>query len=879
VSLSTGTPLGPYEIVALLGAGGMGEVYTARDTRLARTVALKTLTSQRSDVDARERFKREARAIASLNHPNICQLYDVGTEGAVDYLVLEYLEGETLADRLRTGPLPADQLVRCALDVAEALDAAHRRGVVHRDLKPANIFLTATGITKVLDFGLAKLVDNDVSDAATAAKTRMLTGVGTALGTVAYMSPEQARGEELDERTDIFSFGAVLYEMATGAPAFSGKTSAIIFKALLDETPVAASTRNRIIPKRLGEIIAKALEKDRAFRYQSGAELRADLQRLKRDSESSASSAVRPAPGRARVRVGLIAGLTVVVLGAVAGGIYYVSRRSPAARAPWEQLTFFTDAAVYPALSPDGRMLAFIRGGDPLLPRGELYVKLLPSGNAVQLTNDGIEKLEPVFSPDGSRITYGTAVPFDQWEVPVLGGAPTLRWKNASSLSWIDSGRRLLFSEIRDGLRMVLITTNEARGETRDVYVPPGNRMMVHHSYLSPDSRSVLMVVMNQRGDLGPCQLVPFEGGGPVRVVGPPDSTCVSASWSRDGKWIYTSSDAGRGAFHIWRQRFPDGPLEQVTSGATEETGIAMSTDGASLLTSVGVRDSTIWLHDAGGDHQLSSEGRTFDTRFSSDATTLYYLVSTGADSSLWARNLKDGTSGLVVTASAIQPGSVISRYAISLDGKTAALAIDEATMGAHIWLVPLDRRSSPRRIESPNNEDSPLFLPNGDLVVRGTEGGRNYAYRISLTTDGGRRKLTPDAIISGFAVSPDGRWVVLGNPIGAAGPDDPGGPRIYPMDGGPGIRLCNFICIATWDLTGQFLHIAVPTDSATYVLPVNASGIPDVPSEGYTRASLRQDNRATRLDALVESASGTSVYSYTKETTRRNIYRIPLPE
>jgi serine/threonine protein kinase len=234
--LSAGTKLGPYEIQSLLGSGGMGEVYRARDTRLDRTVAIKVLPQYRSsDPQRRQRFEREARAISALNHPNICHLYDVGSQDGTDYLVMERLEGETLAARLTKGRLPLDLTLRYATEVADALDAAHRRGIVHRDLKPGNIFLTKHGESKVLDFGLAKLEEADAAaDTRTAGATspEVLTTPGIAMGTVAYMSPEQARGEELDARTDIFSLGAVLYEMATGKMAFPGKTSAVVFKAI-----------------------------------------------------------------------------------------------------------------------------------------------------------------------------------------------------------------------------------------------------------------------------------------------------------------------------------------------------------------------------------------------------------------------------------------------------------------------------------------------------------------------------------------------------------------------------------------------------------------------------------------------------------------------
>jgi len=874
--LAPSTRLGPYEIVAELGAGGMGEVYTARDTRLDRIVAVKVLRPHRLNDDARERFKREGRAIAALNHPNICQLYDVGTEGAVDYLVFEYLEGETLAERLRAGPLKIDHLMRCAVDVADALDSAHRRGIVHRDLKPANIFLTAHGITKVLDFGLAKLVHESTPDAAETV-ARALTGAGTTLGTVAYMSPEQARGEELDERSDLFSFGAVLYEMATGKPAFGGKTSAVIFKAILDETPVATSGRNPILPGRLDDIVGKALEKDRTLRYQGAAELRADLLRLKRDSESTARPAL---PGRARSygRAGRAAMILVVV--AAAAGLYFAIRRVPAARpAAWEQLTFFTDAAVYPALSPDGRMLAFIRGGSPFLTRGELYVKLLPSGDAVQLTRDGTTKLAPVFSPDGSRIVYGTYDPFDIWEVPVLGGQPSLRFKNASSLSWIEGGRRLLFSEIRDGFHMVLVTTNEARGESRDVYVPPGQRSMVHHSSLAPDGRNVLVVAMNERGALVPCQVVPYDGSGAARTVGPPRGACLSAAWSRDGKWMYVSSNDG-GAFHIWRQRFPDGRLEQVTSGTTEEAGIAMTADGTALLTSVGVRDSTIWLHDRTGDHQLSSEGSAFNSKLSVDGTRLFYLMQSGeSGSSLWVRTLATGASERVASGSAVQPGSTIRDYAVSHDGRQAALQIDNATGDSRIWIVPVDRRSAPRQLVSPRSEDSPAFLPNGDLIVRATEGGRNYVYR---TGSGGvgRQRVVSEPIVDLLSVSPDGRWVAAVAMARDPGHDEPG-TVIYPLDGGSAVPVCNFDCTPAWDLTGKFLYLASAWDSTTYILPVkDGRGIPDLPTEGFTGiADLQSDKRAIKVGDVIDSGIGTSIYSHTRQSTRRNIYRIPLPE
>ncbi len=407
--------MGPYEILDAIGAGGMGEVYRAKDTRLDRTVAIKILpTHLSSDPVRKQRFEREAKTISSLNHPNICVLHDVGQQDGIDYLVMECIEGETLGKRLEKGPLPLDQVLKFGMQIADALDKAHRSGVVHRDLKPGNIMLTPTG-AKLLDFGLAKPTAplSCATTLTSATRNSPMTEQGTIVGTFQYMSPEQIEGKELDGRSDLFSLGAVLYEMLTGQRAFPGKSQLSVASAILEKEPTPISTVKPLTPPALDHAIRRSLAKEVDKRWQSAADLAGELQWI----AEAGSQAGIPAPvvSQRKLRERLawsVAALLAVGLAPVA--LLYFREKPPAPAAPVRfqiQAPENTTLGPYLKLSPDGRKLAFVA-------EGRLWVHFLESGESRKLTADG----PPFWSPDSRFIGYASQGKLKKLEA--TGGPP-----------------------------------------------------------------------------------------------------------------------------------------------------------------------------------------------------------------------------------------------------------------------------------------------------------------------------------------------------------------------------------------------------------------------------------------------------------------------
>jgi Tol biopolymer transport system component len=875
-----GSSLGSYRILGKLGEGGMGEVYRAHDSKLGRDVAIKILPERfQSDPNRLARFDREARALAAVNHSNIAAIYGVAEEHATTTaLVLELVEGKTLAERLRRGPIPVQEAIDIAKQMAAGLDAAHGKDIIHRDLKPSNIKITPERVVKILDFGLAKAFDEAVVPGSSTVSVEA-TRDGAIVGTAAYMSPEQARAQKVDRRTDIWAFGCVLYEMLTGKQAFGGATISDSIAAILDRDPDWNALPTETPPS-VRRLLQRCLEKDPQRRLRDIGEVPFLLA-----PEVAATS---------RLRV-VTRGATLIVAAGLIVAVFLFTRDSakPFVAAQPMSLTDFNDSAVAPSLSPDGRMLTFIRGGTfgNSVYRGQVYVKLLPNGEPVQLTRDESSKEQPVFSPDASRIVYSaftSGFRWDSWQVPVLGGAPQPFLPNASGLVWIDP-RQLMYSEIMSGIHMGIVTSTESRSEHRSIYFPPTQGGMAHRSALSPDGKSVLIVEMDGGGWL-PCRLMPFDGSNSGHAVGPPASQCTTAAWSPDGQWMYFSSSAENG-FHIWRQWFPDGLPEQITFGPTEQEGTAISTDGKALITSMGTQLATISLHDPAGEHPLTSETFAMLPTFAPSVGRVFYLVRSVsarayASGELWSVDLTNGQKERMF------PGRVMGSYSISPDAKKVVFttAEDEADRG--VWIADLDRRAPPRQLTK-SGEFRACFGTPGEIVYL-SQGPVRYLYR--MKEDGSEnRRISPKPIVYLISVSPDGKWAVALDPREDS---NAGGMRLefVSLAGEPSITLCSDDCSMGfgparvqappihWSLDGKLLSVSLEyfglRAPRTVFLPYR-SDVPlarQYPKGLKSEADLIKNPGAKVINEPNVFPATASSYLVWRLATQSNLYQIPIP-
>lgn len=607
---------------------------------------------------------------------------------------------------------------------------------------------------------------------------------------------------------------------------------------------------------------------------------------LATESAMPAPAAANPAPAEslpAKRKIWLAAAAVVLVGLACVGFALYFSVRPHRAGVEYTQLTDFDDSAVSPALSPDGRMLAFFRSQVPFLSADPIWVKMLPGGEAKRLTDDRRWKWGPAFSSDGSQVFY-TAVErrgFQTYAVPVFGGEPRLVLDNAAGLSQIGDDQ-VLFSRVRSGLHMGVVIGTLTNQHFRDVYFPEKEGAMVHYSFASPDRKAALLVEMDEQGSWGPCRIVSLDKSFPSRQAGPAGS-CTSAAWAPDGRWMYFTVNV-EGAHHIWRQRYPHGVPQQITFGPAWEDGLAVEAGGHSLITSLGVRQNSIWLHDRRGDRPLETEGEivgwqtgdNYAPSFDANGQNIYYLAraKSGSPLELWRAEVHSGKS------EAALPGVPMLTYDVSRDGKRV-LYLNSASNGtAQITIAALDKSSPPRQLSVPGSF-WPHFGPEGKILFLQTDKNVNYLEEMNL--DGsGRRRVLPFEILDLLGISPARRWVFVAEETKHSGIQI----VAVSLSGDPPRTLCTFPCYSSWSPNGKWLFVPVVHQSGSdpgrsLAIPIGADErLPQLPEGGIkpdSQPSIIAGAKSINREWLVPGPNP-SQYAYLNGGVHRNLYRVSLP-